>query len=57
MQRYTLILMSDESAPVRRFHVEHPDVPVFIGQVGTADPDAFNNLWGDTAVYTAPARR
>ena len=24
---------------------------MFIGQVGTADPDAFNNLWGDTAVY------
>ncbi|MDJ0950820.1 MAG: hypothetical protein QNJ94_18060 [Alphaproteobacteria bacterium] len=49
-EAYALVGTGDGLSIVR---VTDPDNPVFIGQVGTADPTAFSNLWGDTAVYTA----
>lgn len=52
-EKYALVGTSDGLSIVR---VTNPDEPVFIGQVPTADPDAFNNLWGDAAVYTATRR-
>ncbi len=45
-EAYALVGTSDGMSIVR---VTDPDNPVFIGQVGL--PDAFNNLWGDTAVF------
>ena len=53
-QDYALVGTADGLSIVR---VTDPDEPVFIGQVPTSDPDAFNNLWGDAAVYTATRRR
>ena len=50
---YALVGTADGLSIVR---VTDPDEPVFIGQVPTADPGAFNNLWGDAAVYTATRR-
>ena len=49
-ENYALIGTSDGMSIVR---VTNPDDPVFIGQVSTADPNAFNNLWGDAGVFTA----